>query len=97
MAKDLPRNGPSGRDSKAWMSRALQSISSTTPNTCSANAPAGTGWPGADPMPTTKPISASKSSRRVGASSGRAWPGASWPRGRGTGVPLTTTVPDRPW
>ena len=49
---------------------------------------------GADPAPTTKPISASKSSRRVGDSRAARDRAASWPRGRGTGVPLTaTTVP----
>ena len=35
---DLPRNGPSGTYSHAWMSRALQSLTSTTPKTWSANA-----------------------------------------------------------
>ena len=93
VANDLARNGPSGRDSNAWMSRALQSISRTTPNTCAAKSSIGTGRPAAEPVPTTKPSSASKSSLRVGARSGRACPGAIWPCGRATGVPLTTTVP----
>ena len=97
VANDLARNGPSGRDSNAWMSRALQSISSTTPNTCAAKSSIGTGRPGAEPVPTTKPSSASKSSLRVGVRSGRPCPGAIWPCGRATGVPLTTTVPARPW
>ena len=40
---DLPRNGPSGTVSHAWMSRADQSLTSTTPNTWSANRSIGTG------------------------------------------------------
>ena len=35
VAKLLPRNGPSGTYSHAWMSRALQSLTSTTPKTWS--------------------------------------------------------------
>ena len=38
VANDLPRNGPSGTYSQAWMSRADQSLSPTTPKTWSANA-----------------------------------------------------------
>ena len=45
VGNDLPRNGPSGTYSHAWMSRALQSLTSTTPKTCSANALGGTGSP----------------------------------------------------
>src|SRR5581483_9899043 len=45
VAKDLPRNGPSGWYSQAWMSRALQSLTSTTPKTWSANSATGTGSP----------------------------------------------------
>ena len=36
VANDLPRKGPSGRYSHACRSRALQSLSSTTPKTCSS-------------------------------------------------------------
>jgi hypothetical protein len=36
VANDLPRNGPSGSYSKRWMSRALQSLTSTTPKRWSA-------------------------------------------------------------
>src|SRR5438270_1797773 len=55
VANDLPRNGPSGWYSHAWMSRALQSLSSTSPKTWSAKASTGTGSPSAEPTPTTKP------------------------------------------
>ena len=90
---DLPRNGPSGRVSNDWMSRALQSLSSTTPKTCSRQSAAPTGSPSGDGVPTTKPTSASMSSRSLGPYR----PGPRMPRGRRTGVPETTTVPDRPW
>ena len=63
VANDLPRNGPSGTYSQAWMSRADQSLSPTTPKTWSANASTATGSPWADGAPTTKPSSASMSSR----------------------------------
>src|SRR5438094_687525 len=102
VAKDFPRKGPSGWLSHVWMSRALQSLTSMKPNACCANSPAATGWPCVEPTPTTKPTSASKSSRRVGPKAGSAPPvGWSSPRGRITGVPETTTdqvghlVPDR--
>ena len=36
VANDLPRKGPSGWYSHAWRSRALQSLTSTTPKTCSS-------------------------------------------------------------
>ena len=100
VAKDFARNGPSGWLSQTWMSRALQSLTSMKPNACSANSPAVTRWPSVEPTPTTKPTSASKSSRRVGPKPGTSWPvpsGRSWPRGRVTGVPETTTDPARPW
>ena len=48
------------------MSRALQSLSSTTPKTRSAKASIGTGSPRLDPTPTTKATSASMSSRTDG-------------------------------
>ena len=63
VAKLLPRNGPSGTYSQAWMSRALQSLTSTTPKTCSRNADVGTGSPSVLGTPTTKPSSSSMSSR----------------------------------
>ena len=37
VANDLPRNGPSGTYSQAWMSRADQSLSGATPKTWSVN------------------------------------------------------------
>src|ERR1043165_7536535 len=49
VANDLPRNGPSGTYSQAWLSRADQSLRPTTPNTWSANASYGTGAPRSDP------------------------------------------------
>ena len=91
---DLPRNGPSGTYSHDWMSRALQSFTSTTPNTCSANSSVVTG-PRAG-TPTTKPSSSSTSSFRVGSYTGSASPSLSSPHGRTTSVPLTATVPARP-
>ena len=45
--------------------------------------------------PITAPSSSSKSRRSVGPKRGPSAPG-SWPRGRRTGVPETTTVPERP-
>ena len=48
VANDLPRNGPSGTYSHAWMSRADQSLTSSTPKTCSAKASTGTGSPSRD-------------------------------------------------
>ena len=53
VANDLPRNGPSGWYSHAWMSRADQSLSSAIPKTCSAARSVGTGRPGTDGTPTT--------------------------------------------
>src|SRR4051794_41925886 len=55
VANDLPRNGPSGRYSKLWVSRALQSVGSAKPDTgsraaCVAMREAG-GPPGADARP----------------------------------------------
>ena len=93
MANDLPRNGPSGWYSHAWMSRADQSFTSTMPNTWSSARSIGTGSPIVLGVPITKPASSSMSSRRLGPNSG---PGR-WPLGRRTGVPLGTTVPARPW
>src|ERR1022692_4839190 len=68
--KDLLRNGPSGTYSQDWMSRADQSLTRHTPNTCSVNLLAGTGSPGWLGTPTTKPSSASKSSRADGPNPG---------------------------
>ena len=96
VAKDLPRNGPSGTYSQAWMSRADQSLRPTTPNTWSANASVGTLSPSAVPVPITNPSSASMSSRVLGPNTGPSSP-FRCPLGRMTGVPLGTTVPPRPW
>ena len=98
VANDLPRKGPSGWYSHAWMSRALQSLTSTTPKTWSRKAEAGTGSPSVLPTPTTKPSSSSMSSLRLGPKRGASSEGDfDWPHGRTIGVPLTTTVPARPW
>ena len=43
VANDLPRNGPSGWDSHACRSRALQSLSSTSPKRWSSARSTGTG------------------------------------------------------
>ncbi len=61
VANDLPRNGPSGRYSNAWRSRALQSLTTTAPMTWSANAVVGTVVPSSLPTPTTQPSSTSTS------------------------------------
>src|SRR5215472_1635101 len=66
VANDLLRNGPSGTFSNDWMSRALQSLSSTIPKTWSAKWATPTRWPSALGTPTTKPTSASTSSRSQG-------------------------------
>ena len=94
----MPRNGPSGTYSHDCRSRADQSLTRHTPNTCSGNARSGTGVPSSDGVPTTKPISASMSSRCDGPKVGASSVGAlRWPDGRITGVPETCTVPARPW
>ena len=64
VANDLPRKGPSGWYSQAWMSRADQSFTSTMPNTWSSARSIGTGSPIVLGMPITKPASSSMSSRR---------------------------------
>ncbi|SCD30797.1 hypothetical protein GA0115236_10063 [Streptomyces sp. IgraMP-1] len=98
MAKDLPRNGPSGTYSHAWMSRADQSLSRQSPKTWSRYASSGTARPRSEPTPTTKPTSASMSSLTEGPKTGAGSAGAfRWPLGRTTSVPETTTVPERPW
>ena len=97
VAKLLPRKGPRGWASKAWMSRADQSLTSTMPKRCSATSPIGMGSPIAEDEPSTTPTSSSKSSAAVGWRAGGASPRGTSPDGRRTGVPLTTTVPDRPW
>src|SRR3954447_1014768 len=66
VANDLPRKGPSGTYSQAWMSRADQSLSGVTPKTRSAKAVVGTASPRRLGHPTTKPSSASMSSRLLG-------------------------------
>src|ERR1700722_13841235 len=98
VANDLPRCGPSGTYSQACRSRADQSLTRTTPNTWSANAPVGIDVPSGDPTPTTKPSSASISSRIDGPNTGAGSDGPlRWPLGRTMSVPETTTVPARPW
>ena len=57
-----------------------------------------TGSPTSASTPTTKPSSASKSSRADGPKTGLSAPaGRCCPYGRRTGVPDTITVPARPW
>ena len=51
VANDLPRNGPSGRYSNDWMSRALQSLTATTPNRCSRAEAVRTSVPGSLGLP----------------------------------------------
>ena len=99
VANDLPRNGPSGTYSKRWMSRALQSLTSTNPKMCSRAALVSIEVPSTLPVPVTKPSSSSMSSRSVGPNRGAppASAGGSWPRGRRTGVPETTTELGAPW
>mmetsp|Transcript_8503 Transcript_8503/g.20179 ORF Transcript_8503/g.20179 Transcript_8503/m.20179 type:complete len:227 (+) Transcript_8503:105-785(+) len=98
VAKFLPRNGPSGTYSHFWMSRADQSFMSTRPNMCCLASRMAIGWPSALPAPTTAAISSSKSTRtdgpNVGGASGSS---LSWPCGRTTSVPDTTTDDARPW
>ncbi len=80
------------------MSRADQSLNSTTPNTWSIALEMGTGLPSGLPGPMTKPSSSSKSSRLLGPNTGAAASGALvWPFGLTTGVPLTTIDEERPW
>ena len=59
VAKFFARKGPSGWYSQDWMSRADQSFSSTTPNTCSIARAIGIGLPSALPGPTMNPSSTS--------------------------------------
>lgn len=98
VAKDLPRKGPRGTYSQAWMSRADQSLRRQRPKTWSRKEESGTGVPLVEGAPTTKPTSASMSSRTEGPKTGAVSEGAlRWPEGRTTSVPDTTTVPERPW
>src|SRR6266496_1134472 len=98
VAKLLPRCGPSGRYSQAWMSRADQSLTRTAPKTWPGNAATSMGCPAGDPTPTTNPSSASMSSRCEGPNEGAGSAAAlRCPLGRVMGVPDTTTVPARPW
>ncbi len=80
------------------MSRADQSFTRQTPNTCSAKARTGTGVPSGEGVPTTKPTSASMSSRWDGPNVGTSSVAPlRCPHGRTTGVPESCTVPARPW
>src|ERR1700733_14111073 len=98
VANDLPRCGPSGTYSQACRSRADQSLTRTTPNTWSANSPVAIGVPSGEPTPTTKPSSASMSSRTDGPNTGAGSDGPlRWPLGRTMSVPETTPGPARPW
>src|SRR5207248_5328470 len=86
VANDFPRNGPSGWYSQAWMSRADQSLTRHTPNTCCSKSEVDTCVPKVDGVPTTKPTSASMSSRCDGPNDGSAaFRGLRWPDGRTTG------------
>jgi hypothetical protein len=80
------------------MSRADQSLNRTTPKMWRSASAAGTGSPIALPVPTTKPTSASMSSRADGPKVGTGSDGDfRCPRGRTTSVPDTTTDADLPW
>ena len=97
VAKDLPRNGPSGRYSHAWMSRADQSLTRQTPNTWSANAVGRHRLTlrrrhaddeadlGLDVEPLARAVAPVRRRRR------------GCPRRPAYSVPDTTTVPARPW
>jgi hypothetical protein len=65
---------------------------------CRAASSTGTHSPIAEPLPTTKPSSASMSSRTEGPNTGA---GSSaplrWPHGRTMSMPETTIEPARPW
>ena len=71
VANDLPRNGPSGTYSQAWMSRALQSLRMTTPNRWSRASRTETRVPRVVGPVTTNPISHSMSSVVDGPNGGR--------------------------
>ena len=91
VARFLDRKGPSGRYSQRWISRALQSLTRTTPKMCSCACSIGMGSPSALPGPTKKPISSSKSISRLGPKTGEvALASLVCPHGRRIGVPLTT-------
>jgi hypothetical protein len=55
------------------------------------------GAPSRFPCPVRNPISSSMSTSRLGSYTGVPSPARTCPRGRRTGVPLLTMVPDRPW
>ena len=94
----MPRNGPSGWYSQAWMSRADQSFTSTMPNTWSSARSTGTGSPIVLGVPITKPGLELYVEPPAWTEAHRAVLGPwRWPLGRRTGVPLGTTVPARPW
>ncbi len=60
------------------MSRADQSLRTTTPKTCSRKFATDTGRPGSDPTPTTHPSSASMSSFALGPKVGAAAVGSAF-------------------
>ena len=83
VAVALAWNGPRGRYSQVWISRADQSFSKTYPKIIVSASATLTGRPIVDGNPTTAPISSSKSNRRQGANSGASRPGGlSCPQGR---------------
>ena len=72
VAKDLPRKGPSGTYSHAWMSRADQSSSRhDAEDVVGERAPRARACRAARARPTTKPTSTSTSRRREGPKDGR--------------------------
>ena len=97
VAKDFPRNGPSGTYSQAWMSRADQSFTSTAPNTCSVKSSGLTGCAqlGAD-ADHEADLGLDVEARARAELDGSSFD-LRWPRGRTIGVPEGTTVPARPW
>ena len=97
VAKALAWKGPSGWYSQTWISRALQSFSSTKPKIMVSASAREMGRPMALGVPTTAPISSSMSSLRQGAKIGASLSGGLiWPSGRWISVPSTTTVLARP-
>src|SRR5699024_432401 len=95
-ANDLPKLGPNGAASNAWISRADQSLNSTAPNKCSSEAWVKLTSPwGAEP-PTINPSSASMSKRLEGPKLGAVSFSGRIPFGRRTGVSETNIVEERP-
>ena len=93
--KLFPQNGPSG-SSQAYISRALQSLSSTAPNICSSASLIDIGSPVVLPSPPVRrPMASSKSILFVGSYT-IVSPSGYYPFGRRIGVPDITTLDAAP-